>query len=125
MLPCRPSSCWYGASAAKPFLPKPCCRSRCCPATRSSEIYIPSHIQETPRWRDKERKMVRTQGSQFVKGLLIAGGMLTWGSAQGVQATDGKPTVVKIVEENGAFHLMRNGVPFLIKGGGGDGARKL
>ncbi len=69
--------------------------------------------------------MIRTQGAQLTKGLLIAGGLLTWGQAQGRQAAAGKPSVVKIVEENGAFHLTRNGAPFLIKGGGGDGARQL
>ncbi len=69
--------------------------------------------------------MIQWKGLQIGKSLLIAGGLLTWGQAQGLQAVEGKPTVVKIVEENGAFHLTRNGVPFLIKGGGGDGARKL
>ena len=69
--------------------------------------------------------MIQWRGSQIFKGLLVAGGMLTWGQAQGVQAADAKPSVVKIVAENGAFHLIRNGAPFFIKGGGGDGARKL
>jgi hypothetical protein len=69
--------------------------------------------------------MIQFKSSQIVKGLLMAGGLLTWGQAQGVQAADGKPSVVKIVEENGAFHMTRNGAPFFIKGGGGDGARKL
>ena len=44
--------------------------------------------------------------------------------AGGGQA-DGKPTVVKIAETNGAFQLMRNGQPFVIKGAGGDGSKKL
>lgn len=69
--------------------------------------------------------MIQSKGSQVIKGVLAAGGLLTWGQAQGGQVADSKPTVVKIVEENGAFHLTRNGAPFFIKGGGGDGARKL
>lgn len=69
--------------------------------------------------------MIQSKGFQFIKGLLITGSLLTWEQAQGMQAADGKPSVVKIVEENGAFHLMRNGAPYLIKGGGGDGSKKL
>ena len=34
-----------------------------------------------------------------------------------------KPVPVKIVRENGAFHLMRDGKPYLIKGAGGDGSK--
>jgi hypothetical protein len=35
------------------------------------------------------------------------------------------PSVVKLVHENGQWRLLRNGEPFLIKGGGGSGDRKL
>ena len=38
---------------------------------------------------------------------------------------DGKPTIVKITEANGTFHLTCNGQPFVIKGAGGDGSKKL
>jgi len=69
--------------------------------------------------------MIRTQGFRLSIGLLTAAGLLTVGQAQGGQAADGKASVVKIVEEKGAFHLTVNGAPFLIKGGGGDGSRKL
>ncbi len=70
--------------------------------------------------------MNRTRGSQVWIGVLLAGGLLlAGGQIQGARAADTKPSIVKIVEENGAFHLMRNGAPYLIKGGGGDGARQL
>ena len=59
-------------------------------------------------------------------GLLIAGGLLTW--ARGALVC--RPPMAnrrssRSWRRTGRFHLMRNGVPFLIKGGGGDGARKL
>jgi hypothetical protein len=63
--------------------------------------------------------------SHIGTGLLIVGGLMTWGQAKGVQVAAGKPSVVKVVEENGAFRLVRNGAPYLIKGGGGDGSKKL
>ncbi|MCW3095670.1 MAG: beta-D-glucuronidase [Chthonomonadaceae bacterium] len=69
--------------------------------------------------------MIQCKGSQAVSGLLIVGGLVPWGQAQGVRAADGKPSVVKVVEANGAFRLVRNGAPYLIKGGGGDGSKKL
>ena len=34
-----------------------------------------------------------------------------------------KPLPVKIVSENGAFHLRRDGKPYLVKGAGGDGSK--
>ncbi len=46
---------------------------------------------------------------------------LTGARAQG--AVDGKPIPVKITRENGAFHLMRDGKPYFIKGAGGDGSK--
>jgi Glycosyl hydrolases family 2, TIM barrel domain len=38
---------------------------------------------------------------------------------------DGSPSVVKLVEQNGAFRLLRNGQPYFVKGAGGDGSREL
>ena len=69
--------------------------------------------------------MIQSRGSHIGRALLVAGGLSAWGQMQSARAADTKPSVVKIVEENGAFHLVRNGAPFLIKGGGGDGARQL
>ncbi len=69
--------------------------------------------------------MFRMRVSQGLVGLVLAAGAVTGLQAAPARAADGKPSVVKIVEENGAFHLTRNGAPFLIKGGGGDGARQL
>lgn len=52
-------------------------------------------------------------------------GLLTLPAARPAYADGQNGSVVKLVEQNGTFHLMRNGAPYFIKGAGGDGSKTL
>ena len=69
--------------------------------------------------------MTTLQKSKISHGLWIA--LLPLLAVASANAQDSgaetKPVPVKIVRENGAFHLMREGKPYFIKGAGGDGSK--
>jgi len=60
----------------------------------------------------------------FCAGLALIATLLFARGAE-AQAGGDKGSVVKVVEEQGKFRLVRNGQPYFIKGAGGDGDKKL
>ncbi len=69
--------------------------------------------------------MLQKRVSLAIVGVAAVTGILAMMPYRSALAAQEKASVVRIVEANGAFHLTRNGVPYLIKGAGGDGSKLL